>query len=496
MVGTPVVDEKRLRLTTKFIKSIDRPTRRGDGLGGNGLSIIAYTVAGGLNKAWSQRILVDGKERTFGLGKWPQITIATARKLAFQNVSKRDNGKNIREPKRTFPTMGEAFDQFIADHTPEWKRRGERRAEGLEYRWKLSKRYCKPILSKQITAVTHDDVKDLLRHDWHEHAATAAYVQTHLSQIFNQAVDMEIRTSNPANRAYLVQAFGKQPKGKHHPSAPYEDLGGYLGKIMDSKFWWAAKYCLIFIALTEDRSGEVRLAVWDDVDWDNETLTIPVERMKGDKAHVIPLSKQAMELLRFAWSKPRHSKGTIFPPQRGGIFLPRDAMIAITKKLDLPFVPHGLRGSFGDWASDHKNKEYKMLAKLSLAHVVDNESDQPYFKKDPIDKRRAMLQAYSEYLTKTSGLLIAGAPRPKIKSKKDKPATGAKPHIVAAVSSKPQKAGKAGSRPTAASTAGPTPKRSNKAGKPATVNGNSPMARKQRIEALQKTLPIFAKTQT
>ena len=465
-----MVDEKRPRLTNAFIKSIDRPTRRGDGLGGNGLSIMAYTVAGGLNKAWSQRILVDGKERTFGLGKWPQITIATARKRAFQNVSKRDNGKNIREPEHHIPTMGEAFDQFIADHTPEWKRRGERRAEGLKYKWELSKRYCsKSFLSKKISAVTHDDVKDLLRHDWHEHAAKAAYVQTHLSQIFKQAVDMEIRTSNPANREYLVGAFGKQPKGKHHPSAPYEDLGGYLGKIMDSKFWWAAKYCLVFIALTEDRSGEVREAVWDDVDWDEETLTIPVERMKGDKEHVIPLCTQAMDLLRFAWSKPRHSQGTIFPPKQGGIFLPKGAMRDITKKLGLPFVPHGLRGSFGNWALKHTNPEYKMLAKLSLAHVVDNKSDEPYFTEDPIDKRRAMLQAYSEYLTKTSGLLIAGAPRPKIKSKKDKPATGAEPHIVAAVSSKP-KAGKAGSRPTAASTTGKTPKRSTKASKSAPVD--------------------------
>ena len=490
MIGNSVVEEKRLRLTTKFIKSIDRPTRRGDGLGGNGLSIMAYTVAGGLNKAWSQRIVVDGKERTFGLGKWPQITLGTARKRAFQNVSKRDNGKNIREPEQTIPTMGEAFDQFIADHTPEWKRRGERRAQGLEYKWKLSKGYCKSILSKKITAVTHDDVKDLLRRDWHEHAPTAARVQTHLSQIFNQAVDMEIRTSNPANREYLVGAFGKQPKGKHHPSAPYEDLGGYLGKIMDSDCWWAAKYCLIFIALTEDRSGEVLLAVWDDVDWEKETLTIPAERMKSGKVHVIPLSKQAMELLRFAWSKPRHSKGTIFPPQQGGIFLRRAAMWDITQKLGLPFVPHGLRGSFGNWALKHENPEYKMLAKLSLAHVVDNKSDEPYFTEDPIDKRRAMLQAYSDYLTKTSGLLIAGAPRPKIKSKKDKPATGAEPHIVAAVSSKP-KAGKAGSRPTAASTTGKTPKRSTKASKSAPVD-RPPKGSKQRSEVFQ--LDMFRET--
>ena len=491
MAGTPVVDEKRPRLTNAFIKSIDRPTRRGDGLGGNGLSIIAYPVTGGLNKAWSQRIVVDGKERTFGLGKWPQITPATARKRAFENVSKRDNGKDIRETKRHISTMDEAFDQFIADHTPEWERRGERRAEGLSYKWELSKRYCKSILSKKISAVTHDDVKDLLRHDWHERAPTAAYVQNHLSQIFEQAVDMEIRASNPANRRYLVRAFGKQPKSEHHRKAPYEDLGGYLAQIRDSPFWWAAKCCLIFIALTEDRSGEARMAVWDDVDWDKETLTIPEDRMKGDKAHVIPLTKQAMEILRFAWSKPRHSKGTIFPPQRGGKFLPKGAMLNITKKLDLPFVPHGLRGSFADWASDHKNDGYKELAKLSLAHVVDNQSDQAYFTRDPIHKRRAVLQEYSYYLAQTCGPFIP----PMNQNQDTDDMAGLEEAVINAVPGSDQQARTPRSRTTAA-TAGPTPKRSNKAGKLATVNASSPMARKQRIEALQKTLPIFAKTQT
>ena len=94
--------------------------------------------------------------------------------------------QDIRETKRNIPTMGDAFDQFIADHTPEWKRRGERRAQGLEYKWKLSKRYCKSILSKKISAVTHDDVKDLLRPDWHERAPTAARVQNHLSNFLTK----------------------------------------------------------------------------------------------------------------------------------------------------------------------------------------------------------------------------------------------------------------------------------------------------------------------
>ena len=105
------MDKKPDRLTTAFIKSIDRPTRQGDGLGGNGLSILAYYNAdGGLNLAWSQRILIDTKLRTFGLGRWPQITITVARKRAFEHIRKRDLGEDIRKTKQTVPTLGEAFD--------------------------------------------------------------------------------------------------------------------------------------------------------------------------------------------------------------------------------------------------------------------------------------------------------------------------------------------------------------------------------------------------
>ena len=68
---------------------------------------------------------------------------------AFDNARKRTLGEDILNPKRVIPTMGEAFDQYIADHTPEWKRRGKHRAKDLEYKWKSSKRYCKSILSKR-----------------------------------------------------------------------------------------------------------------------------------------------------------------------------------------------------------------------------------------------------------------------------------------------------------------------------------------------------------
>lgn len=403
------MDQKPPRLTAAFIKSIDRRGRWGDGRGSNGLSIIAYPVkgAGGLNLSWSQRILVEGKPATFGLGRWPNITLATARKRAFENVRKRDNGESVRGTKRNIPTLGEAFDQHMADHSTEWKQRGKKREKNLTYSWGLSKRHCEAKLSMKITDVSHEDVIDILRDQWHEHPRTGSTVQNHLSQIFVQAVETGMRTSNPANKAFIVRTLGKQPKSKHHPAAPYQDLGGYLATIRDSNFWWAERYCLIMLALTEDRSGELREAVWEDIDWDEETLTIPVGRMKADNEHIIPLCTQALEILRLAESKPRHSKRTIFPPQRGGLFLGSKRLSNIPEKLDLPFVPHGLRSSFGDWAAEHANNEYKELAKISLAHQVDNASDKPYFRTPVIEKRRVMLQDYADFLAETCGPFIA-----------------------------------------------------------------------------------------
>ena len=210
--------------------------------------------------------------------------------------------------------------------------------------------------------------------------------------------------------------------------------------------------------------------------------------MKGKKAHVIPLPKQAMESLRFAWRKPHHSKGIIFPPQRGGISLGRGRLTEITKKLSLPFVPHGLRASFGNWASDHENDGYKQLAKLSLAHVVDNQSDQAYFTKDPIDKRRAMLQEYADFLAQTCGPFIS----PMDQDQDTDDMAGLEEAVINAVPGSDQPAGKPENEPPAA-TAGRTTKRRHPAPALATVNGRTP---KQRTKALQPPLPMFTKPRT
>ena len=484
------------RLTEAFIRSIKEPCKHGDGHGGHGLTLVVRDRAGGgLRFFWRQNVTIEGKKRSTGLGGYPLITLKEGRYKAFDNARKIALGEDILAPKREIPTVAQAFEQYMANRTPEWKQKGKRKAKEIVDRWKLSKTYCLPILSKRVSDVNAEDVLNVFRPIWIPKRATANTVLSHLHQVMNWAIQMEYRTTNPASRS-VTRSLGKQPEAEHHQAAPYQKLGGYLGQIMDSDTWWAAKYCLLFIAFTEDRSGEARESVWDDVDWDEETLTIPVERMKGDNEHVIPLPTQAMEILRFAWSKPRHSKGTIFPPQRGGIFMDSEQLSDIPLDLGLPFVPHGLRSSFTDWVSENR-RESENLAEISLAHVVGTKTRRAYARSILLEPRRQLLQEYADYLTKTLGPLIAGAPRPKgdpspqIKSK-DEPATRAEPPI-AAVPGTDEPAGKP-ENGTTATTAGRTTNRRHPAQALATVNGRPPKGPKQRTKAFHQPSLQFVET--
>ena len=102
------------------------------------------------------------------------------------------------------------------------------------------------------------------------------------------------RSDQPVT-AQVILSLGKQKPPVNHPSLPHKELGDALAKIRDFDGWWAVKVCIIFMAFTCVRSGEARMATWDEVDWDNATWTIPAARMKNHIKHKVPLSAQAME---------------------------------------------------------------------------------------------------------------------------------------------------------------------------------------------------------
>ena len=119
---------KSIRLTHTFVKSVTRPGRYGDGRGGLGLSVLVKkNAAGGLNKTWSQRLRIGRKIATLGLGSFPVVTLADARKRVLDNARRVYHGEDILKPPPIIPTVDEAFDIVIEQRRPSWK--GERTME-------------------------------------------------------------------------------------------------------------------------------------------------------------------------------------------------------------------------------------------------------------------------------------------------------------------------------------------------------------------------------
>ena len=496
-VVTKVKRPQQGGLTPHFVRTVTRPGRYGDGHGGFGLSLYVKLAAKGrISKTWNQRLPIEAGKRDTGLGSYPAVPLHSARQKALDNWQRVKAGEDILAtlaalaPPIPTPTVSEMFDAVIATRSKGW------RTETTETAWRRYQRKCEPILDKPVSEVTKADVNAIFDPIWHEIPAEAKKTRIALHAVMEKAIIQGHRTDNPALPS-ITQGLGKQKPTTHHLSVRYTQLGKVIRLLKDADAPWAVKACLLFLVFTISRSRQAREANWDEIDFENATWTIPGSRMKSGLPHTVPLCSQAIDLLIDAQDRTGSYHGLIFPPKATAKHIYSNELCELLHSVGERAVPHGMRSSFRNWSGRTKAITHD-VAEAAMAHSHDKVVA-AYLTDDYVEERIEVMQLWGDFLTDTTEPVINATPsekggtRPKIKSK-DKPATTAEPPI-AAVPGTDQPAGKPGNGKTA-STAGPTPKRSTKAGKPATVNGNSPMARKQRIEALQKTLPIFAKTQT
>ena len=123
------------------------------------------------------------------------------------------------------------------------------------------------------------------------------------------------RLDNPAGEV-LGQVLGRQPEIRHHRALPYEEIPDALRTVWESNAAEVSKLAFEFLVLTAARSGEVRLARWNEMDLVERLWTIPAERMKMAREHRVPLSGRTLEIL----ARARSRTGGF--PQSGGFPTP------------------------------------------------------------------------------------------------------------------------------------------------------------------------------
>ncbi len=160
----------------------------------------------------------------------------------------------------------------------------------------------------------------------------------------------------------------------------------------------AVQLAIRFVALTAARGAEVRRATWDESDLDAAVWTVPAEHMKRAREHRVPLSTGARGVLDEA---RRRSTGKLaFPNPKGAAM--RGTMLADNlSAARIGTTAHGFRSSFKDWARNEGVDE--LLSEFALAHVEGPKTVAAYARDDLLEKRRPVMQAWSDYVTGAPG---------------------------------------------------------------------------------------------
>ena len=152
-----------------------------------------------------------------------------------------------------------------------------------------------------------------------------------------------------------------------------------------------------FLVLTAARGGEVRGAVWSEIDRDAGVWTIPASRMKTAREHRVPLSGRALEILEAARKLGDGGSPIVFVNERGKP-LTRKRPGRLLLSCGISAVPHGFRSSFRDWAAE-KTDHPREVVEAALAHVVQNKVEAAYLRTDLFERRRRLMNEWSEYVT-------------------------------------------------------------------------------------------------
>ena len=349
-------------------------------------------------KSWVQRLTIKGKRHDIGLGSYPLVSLAQARRMASENWAlARAGGDPLAERRdearaEAMPTFEALARKHISESSHAW-RNAKHAAQWLS----TLQSYAFPAIGNlKLNEISRKNVVDALSPIWNAKPETARRIRQRIRAVMDRAVALEYIDYNPAGDA-INGALTKKPRVRaHHRAAPYVELPAALQAVRESTASPPVKLAFEILALSACRSGEVRGMTWDEVDLKAATWTIPAERMKASKLHRVPLSRRAVAILKEARSLG-DGEGLVFPAPRSGGILSDMALTQVLRRLDLDFVPHGLRSSFRDWAAEQTDAPHAVM-EATLAHTVGNATEAAYFRSDLFDLRRGLMEKWSAYL--------------------------------------------------------------------------------------------------
>jgi integrase len=406
------------RLTVKEIQRKTTPGLHGDG-GGLWLQITKTGV-----KSWLFRFMVKGKAYGMGLGPLHSVTLAEARHKAANARRLLVEGVNPLEERRRLHAQDAATRartmsfaacsaQYIAAHRAAWKN-----AKHAEQWSSTLQTYVHPVIGKLPVGDidTALIVKVLTQRDpkgnsfWEVKTETASRVRGRIEAILGWATTSGFRSGdNPArwkgNLENLLANISKRSRVKNHPSLPWQQVDAFMSSL-DKREGIAAR-AVEFTILTACRSNEVRGARWSEIDLDAKIWTIPSSRMKAGREHEVPLSDEAIALLK----RLHASSELVFPGIQNQVLsdmsltqvirrMVRDGQVW-TDRDGRTVTVHGFRSTFRMWAAEATNYP-REVAEHALAHQLPDAVERAYQRGTQFAKRIELMRDWGSLCKRAS----------------------------------------------------------------------------------------------
>jgi integrase len=294
-------------------------------------------------------------------------------------------------------TFGQAADALFESMSPSWRNAKHR------WQWDQSlRKYCKPLRDKPVAAIGTDDVLQVVKPLWRTRPETAARLRGRIERVLDSAKARgQPMGENPARwKGHLASLLPRRQKlyRGHLAAMPFGDVPAFVAKLREME--GTSPGALEFAILTAARSGEVRNATWDEIDFEARLWTIPARRMKGAREHRVPLSPRALAILR-EMEKARRS-AFVFPGFKRDCPLSDMTLSAVLRRAGADVTVHGFRSSFRDWCGE-RTAFPREVAEAALAHLVGDDVERAYRRGDALEKRRKLMDAWAQFCAGSAG---------------------------------------------------------------------------------------------
>jgi len=381
------------KLTALKIRSLAEPGRYSDGDG------LFLEINGKGAASWILRVQNNGKRQDIGLGSSKVVSLKEAREVAFATRQKIAQGidpvAERKQERQVIPTFRRAAEMVHEEHEKAWKN-GKHQNQWIA----TLKTYAFPKMGDRLVSEIEGPlIRDVLAPIWLAKPETARRVRQRIGTVLDWSYARGFRATEAPMRS-LSKGLPRQPKKDNHFAAlPYVSVPDFMEKLRARES--VGRVALEALILTAARSGEIRGATWSELDLEAALWTIPAERMKMGRVHVVPLAPQAVAVFERAKKFKAGASDLVFPGQTVKKPLSDMTLLKILRDMELAVTVHGFRSAFRDWVAEQTDYSGE-IAEAALAHTVSNKVEAAYRRTDFLDKRRLLMRDWAAFCAKPS----------------------------------------------------------------------------------------------